>query len=258
VPFCPNVQVAAVQTASVDAATGRGAWWLDERAHAGAEHLDRAFVASFDRKSGYEPTEDVEALVAQGIGTDSVVVDLGAGTGTFAIAGAAVWRHVVAVDVSPAMTAALRRRVDDAGARNVTVVDAGFLSYEHDGPPVDAVFTRNALHQLPDFWKGIALQRIASLLRPGGVLRLRDLVFDFAPDQADERIESWLAGAVDDSAVGYTRDELAAHVRTEFSTYSWLLDAMLDRTGFDVVERSFRRHAYGTYSALRRNPESSA
>ena len=52
--------------------------------------------------------------------------------------------------------------------------------------------------------------------------------------------------------LGYTHEELAAHVRTEFSTYSWLLDVMLDRTGFDVVERSFRRHAYGTYTALRR------
>jgi len=236
----------------------RTAWWLDERAHAGAEHLEPAFVASFDRKSGYDPREDVDAIVAQGIDTDSVVVDLGAGTGTFAIAAAPVCSRVVAVDVSPAMTATLRRRVDEADARNVTVVDAGFLSYEHDGPPVDAVFTRNALHQLPDFWKGIALQRIASLLRPGGVLRLRDLVFDFAPDEADERVESWLAGAVDDPALGYTHDELAAHVRTEFSTYSWLLDVMLDRTGFDVVERSFRRHAYGTYTALLRNPQSSA
>ena len=251
-PFCPNVQAAAVQTASMDAAAGRTAWWLDERAHAGAEHLDASFVAGFDRKSGYDPSEDIDALVAHGIDANSLVVDLGAGTGTFAVAAAAVSARVIAIDVSPAMTAVLRRRVEEADVRNVTVVDAGFLSYEHDGPLVDAVFTRNALHQLPDFWKGIALERIASLLRPGGVLRLRDLVFDFAPDEADERVESWIAGAVDDPVLGYTHEELAAHVRTEFSTYSWLLDVMLDRTGFDVVERSFRRHAYGTYTALRR------
>jgi len=252
VPFSPNVQAAAVQTAPMDGATGRGAWWLDERAHAGPEHLDPGFVAGYDRKSGYDATEDVDALVGRGIGADSTVVDLGAGTGTFTLAAASVCREVVAVDVSPAMTAVLRRRVDDGGIRNVTVVDAGFLSYEHDGPPVDAVFTRNTLHQLPDFWKAIALQRVASMLRPGGVLRLRDLVFDFDPGQADERVNAWCAGAVDDPTMGYTRDELATHVRTEFSTYSWLLDAMLDRTGFDVVERSFRRDAYGTYTALRR------
>jgi hypothetical protein len=98
----------------------------------------------------------------------------------------------------------------------------------------------------------VALDRIAGLLRPGGVLRLRDLVYDFGPAEAEARIEAWLAGAVDDPAVGWTAAELAHHVRSEFSTYAWLLEPMLDRCGFDVVERSFRRAAYGTYTCLRR------
>jgi hypothetical protein len=45
---------------------------------------------------------------------------------------------------------------------------------------------------------------------------------------------------------------LDEHVRSEFSTYSWLLDSMLDRTGFDILERTFRRSAYGTYTCRRR------
>lgn len=53
---------------------------------------------------------------------------------------------------------------DDA----IEVVEAGLLSYEHAGTLVDAVHTRNALHQLPDAFKAIALHRIARLLRPGG------------------------------------------------------------------------------------------
>ncbi len=36
----------------------------------------------------------------------------------------------------------------------IECVRAEFLSCEHSGPPADAVFTRNAVHQLPDFWKG--------------------------------------------------------------------------------------------------------
>jgi len=59
-------------------------------------------------------------------------------------------------------------------------------------------------------------------------------------------------GAVDDPAVGWTAGELAHHVRTELSTFAWLLDAMLDRCGFEVVERTFRRSAYGTYTCVRR------
>ena len=226
-------------------------WWLDETAHAGREHLDPAYVAGYERKAGFDPTDDVETLQAHGLGPDSTVIDLGAGTGSFAVAAAAHCGHVIAVDVSPAMTAALRARVANLGLGNVTVVDGGFLSYEHRGDPVDFVFTRNALHQIPDFWKGVALARTASFLRPEGILRLRDLVFDFAPADAEERIEAWMAGAVTDPAVGWTADELAEHVRGEFSTYSWLLDLMLERTGFEILDRSFRRSAYGTYTARR-------
>jgi SAM-dependent methyltransferase len=227
-------------------------WWLDERAHAGAEHLDATYVSGYDRKAGYDPAEDVEALRRHGLGRGSSVLDLGAGTGTFACAVAPWCARVVAVDVSPAMAAALRDRVAGLGLANVRVIEAGFLSYEQEGEPVDFVFTRNALHQVPDFWKAIALHRIAGLLRPGGVLRLKDLAYDFEPGEADQRIEAWLAGAVDDPARGYTAADLAQHVRSEFSTWSWLLDALLDRTGFDVVERSYRRGAYGTYTCVRR------
>ena len=61
-----------------------------------------------------------------------------------------------------------------------------------------------------------------------------------------------MSGAVTDPAIGWTAEELAEHLRGEFSTYSWLLDAMLERTGFEVVERTFRRSVYGAYTCLRR------
>jgi SAM-dependent methyltransferase len=230
----------------------RPKWWLDEIAHAGPEHLDAGYVAGYERKAGFDPTEDIEVLTEHGLGPDTTVLDLGAGPGTFAVAIAPLCRSVVAVDVSPAMVAVLRDRVDQLGLANVTVVEAGFLSYEHECDPVDIVYTRNALHQLPDFWKGIALARIASWLRPGGILRLRDLAFDFDPADADDHIDQWMAGAVTDPAKGYTPAELAEHVETEHSTYSWLLDLLLARTGFETLTRSYRRGAYATYTCRRR------
>src|SRR5689334_5123395 len=160
-------------------------WMIDELAYAGPEHLDAAFVAGFDRKQGYpDPAEDLDALAAQGLGADSAVVDLGTGTGQFA--------RVTAVDVSPAMLDLLRERAADAGLGNLDCVRAGFLSYSHAGPPADAVYTRHALHQLPDFWKALALDRIARMLRPGGVLRLRDLIYDFRPAQTEEGCRNWV------------------------------------------------------------------
>jgi hypothetical protein len=56
-------------------------WWLDERAHAGQEHLDAGYVAGYDRKAGFDPTEDVEVLRQRDLGPDSLVVDLGRARG---------------------------------------------------------------------------------------------------------------------------------------------------------------------------------
>jgi len=158
---------------------------IDELAHAGPEHLDPAFVAGYDRKQGYpDPAADLAAFEAHGLDGTSAVVDLGAGSGQFALPAARRFGHVTAVDVSPAMVSLIRERAAAAGLANLDCVRAGFLSYEHSGAPADGVYTRNALHQLPDFWKALALDRIALTLRPGGVLRLRDLIYDFRPDQA--------------------------------------------------------------------------
>jgi ubiquinone/menaquinone biosynthesis C-methylase UbiE len=223
-------------------------WWLDEAAHAGHEHLDPDYVAGYEAKAGYDPSDDIEVLLRHGLDEQSVVVDLGAGTGRFTVEAARRCGRVIAVDVSPAMVAALHDRVRAAGLDNVSIVQAGFLSYQHEGDPVDFVFTRNALHQIPDFWKGIALDRIASMLRPGGIMRLRDLVFDFEPSEADQRIAAWMAGAVDDPAKGWTAAELAEHVRLEHSTYSWLFEPMLQRTGFQILDKAYVRNAYGEFT----------
>ena len=140
------------------------AWMIDELAHAGDEHLDAAFVAGYDRKQGRpDPAPDIAELRARGLDATSVVVEFGAGTGQFAIPAARVFGRVVAVDVSPAMVGHLRGRA----TAGLTVVRAGFLSYEHTGPTADGVYTRHALHQLPDFWKALALHRIAGIAAPG-------------------------------------------------------------------------------------------
>jgi ubiquinone/menaquinone biosynthesis C-methylase UbiE len=223
-------------------------WMLDETAHAGPEHLDPAFVAGYDRKQGFPPVDADLAVLREHGALGPTVVDLGTGTGRFAVAAAAHCRRVVAVDVSPAMLAHLRATT----LPNVELVPAGFLSYEHTGAPADAVHTRNALHQLPDFWKGVALDRIARILRPGGVLRLHDLVYDFTPAEAPELFRLWFAGAATDPAVGYTAEDYAVHIRTEHSTYRWLLEPLLDAAGFDIVDAAFDRRLYGTYTCVRR------
>jgi SAM-dependent methyltransferase len=218
---------------------------FDERAHAGPEHLDPGYVAAYDAKAQADVDADLELLRRAGLGPATTLVDLGAGTGLLAAAAAPHCLRVVAVDPSPAMAAAAR-------ARGVEAVEAGFLTYEHEGERPRLVHTRNALHHLPDFWKGIALARIHDLLEADGMLVLRDIVYSFEPAEADGRLEAWFAGAAATPEEGWTRAELEEHVRSEFSTYAWLLEALLEHTGFEIVDAGRRRGAYATYVCRRR------
>jgi ubiquinone/menaquinone biosynthesis C-methylase UbiE len=230
----------------------RPAWYRDEAAHGGPEHLDPDYVAGYDAKAGVDLEEELALLHAHGLGPETILVDLGAGTGALAFAAAPSCRGVVAVDPSPAMLAAARERRDSDGVANVDLVQAGFLTYEHQGEPPQLVYTRNALHHLPDFWKGLALARVHDLLAPGGTLVLRDFVYSFEPRDAELQIGSWLARAVPTAAEGWTRAELEEHVRTEHSTFAWLLEPLLEHAGFAVGEARHRSGVYATYVCVAR------
>jgi ubiquinone/menaquinone biosynthesis C-methylase UbiE len=224
----------------------------DELKGAGPEHLDGSYVAAFDRKSAFDPAPDLAVLTAHGFGASSIVLDFGAGTGEFAIAASRICRRVMAIDVSPAMLELLRRKIAEQHVANVEVVLQGFLTYEHQGDPADFVFSKNALHHLPDFWKALALERIAAVMKKGGLFRLRDLVYSFAPKERTRVIESWLSSAPADAAEGWTREELEAHIREEFSTYSWLLEAMLLRAGFEIREATYTDNkVFAAYTCVR-------
>lgn len=234
----------------------RDPWMIDELAHAGPEHLDPAFVAGFEYKSGYGrqggPDPDNDLAEFHRYGQTGTLVDLGAGTGRLALAAAPHFRRVIAVDVSPAMVEFMRGRTMEAGLSNVECVHAGFLSYEHDGAPADVVHTRNALHQLPDFWKALALQRISGMLRPGGVLRIHDLIYDFHPSEAGEVFGRWLERAVTDPEEGYTAQDLAEHIRTEHSALRWLFEPMLEAAGFTIDTAEFYGQVFGAYTCVKR------
>jgi len=83
------------------------------------------------------------------------------------------------------------------------------------------------------------------------VLRLRDLIFDFQPAEAEAVLDGWLDGAVEDPSRGYTREDFAEHLRTEFSTFRWLLEPMLAAAGFTIVAAGFEGSIYGAYTCVK-------
>lgn len=226
-------------------------WLLDELASAGRENVDAAHVERYDGKMDAQAAREVELLRSLGLDSTSVVVDLGAGTGQFATAVAPHCRRVVAVDVSPVMRERLRRKSDEARLENIDIVAAGFLTYEHEGEPADVVYSRYALHHLPDFWKVRALQRVRSTLRTGGIFRLWDVVYSFDPSDADARVEAWCAPHGDDVDGDWARWEMEEHVRDEHSTYSWLLESMFDRTGLTIERAEYSDDGFDARYVLR-------
>lgn len=217
------------------AGAGRG-WLLDELSSAGRENLVAGHVARYDDKEDASAIAELRLCQELGLDRESTVLDMGAGTGQFAIAAAAVCERVIAVDVSPIMLARLQAKIAEAALSNIELVQAGFLTYQHQGPPADLVYSRYALHHLPDAWKALALVRLRRALRAGGVLRLWDVVYSFDPSEAEDRLEAWCASAGEDVEQDWSRAELEEHVRDEHSTYSWLLEPMIERAGLEIED----------------------
>ncbi|HEV7733516.1 MAG TPA: class I SAM-dependent methyltransferase [Candidatus Binatia bacterium] len=211
-------------------------------------------MSRYDAKEDARAAAEVAVLQRAGLTSASVVVEIGVGTGQLAIAVAPVCARVIAVDVSPVMLERLRAKVAAARSGNVDIVQAGFLTYEHRGRPADVVYSRYALHHLPDFWKAVALARMHAMLRPGGVLRLWDVVYGFDPVEATDRIEAWCATVGTTVEAAWSRDELEEHVRDEHSTFTWLLEPMMRRVGFAVEEAEYSADGIFAKYILRRSP----
>lgn len=226
-------------------------WYPNEVALAGRENLDMEHVARYDLKMDSSAEAEVSILKRHGLTAQSTVIEIGAGTGQFTVEVARACAHVVAVDVSPPMLGHLKEKLLAHGLTNVTLVNAGFLSYVHPGSPADFVYSRYALHHLPDFWKAIALDRMCKLLSPGGICRLWDVVYDFNPAEATERIEAWCSqgGARVDEE--WSRDEFEEHIRDEHSTFRWLLEPMIHRAGFDILEVKYTAETFDAEYILR-------
>ncbi|MFB6201758.1 MAG: class I SAM-dependent methyltransferase [Halorhabdus sp.] len=158
----------------------------------GKEHVDPQQVAQYDEKIPFGPAEEIELLRVHGLSDTDTVVDFGSGTGVFPIAVAEHCAFVVGVDVSETMVDTARKKATKAGVGNVDFIHDGVVRYTHDGAPASFVFSKNALHHLPDFWKVEGIKTVGETLESGGIFRLHYLVYSFDPEDSHEKIEAWL------------------------------------------------------------------
>ena len=224
-------------------------WYYDDSRHVGIDFSSPAQVATYDARQRSTDSAAAQLLDELGVSADHVLVDLGCGTGVLACQAALAGCTVHAIDISAGMLAATQERAAALNAENLHVQRAGFLSFSLPGASVDFVTTQYALHHLNDFWKLVALQRIAAALKPGGMLLLRDVVFSCHPTELRETVDAWLRWMQDER--GYSRQENATHVREEHSTFSWVMEGLLERAGFRILSAKYARGVYATYIAQR-------
>lgn len=147
----------------------------------GDSHADRLDSFYRGQASGYDAFRQRllrgrEELVARlPLLPGTVWVDLGGGTGAnLAMAANRLpdIEHAYLVDLCPSLAQVARRRVADAGWKNVSVAEADATTFVPPGGHADVVTFSYALTMIPDWFR--AIDQALAILRPGGTLGVVD------------------------------------------------------------------------------------
>ena len=209
-------------------------WQYDENVQVGIDYQDISNVQTYDEEMA--KFRDVEKEATDIIKTiclekDHSLLEIGTGTGHFAIEAARHCDNVYAIDISPTMIDYAKQKAQTMGIDNILFIQSGFLSYEHDKASFDAIVSNIAFHHLPDFWKMVALKRIYQLLKKGGTFYLHDVIFSFPIEEYASKIDDWIDSMEETVGVDFAK-EAEMHIKDEYSTFDWIIEEMLHKSGF--------------------------
>lgn len=106
----------------------RPKWWYEETKSAGVDYTSAELVQRYDdmhqRFRDYEKNSEAIINLLK-LDVNSTVIDMGAGTGAFALHAAKHCRKVYAVDVSEDMLEYCRTKGEEAGLRNIVYCHGG-------------------------------------------------------------------------------------------------------------------------------------
>ena len=222
----------------------------DEFRHFGVDFANQDEVEAYDTKQGTTVEGEAQLVSELGLLPEHTVLEFGCGTGCFAIAAARRCRKVHVVDISKAMLAYTASRATDLGLTHLETHHAGFLTYDHTDSPVDWIVTKFAFHHLPDAWKAVALTKMYYVLAEGGRLFLKDVVFSFPPSEHAAHTQHWIDSQTKDD--GFTKEQFESHIRDEYSTFGFVMEALLTYSGFEMLKAEYPGPMYAQYVCKKR------
>lgn len=221
-------------------------WQYDESNHPGEDFdIEAKIYDDKVRKFRDIRKENEELLSILNLQPDQTVLEIGAGTGEFALAAARHCLKVTAVDTSQGMLRLAENKARSMGIENIEFIQSGFLTYDCK-EPVDVAVSLMSLHYLPDFWKQIALFRLSKLTKEGAKLLIKDSVYSFDIADYVEFFNCGLSRMA--SSVGNdSADWAASHIKEEHSTLNWIMEGMIKRAGFRIERSDYMLGVHATY-----------
>jgi putative AdoMet-dependent methyltransferase len=235
-------------------AGGDPKWRYDERKSCGTKFNSLMCARKYDKQHqkfrDYQK-ECREIIALLDLNSQRTVMDMGCGTGAFAINAARYFRKVYAVDISDTMLRFARKKAARAKLNNIDFFQGGFLTHQHCAEPVDAVVSVLVLHHLPDFWKLVGLRRLGRMLKTSGKLYLSDVIYSFDVEHYETRFDGFIQ-----SAVGCVGDDMKkgmeGHFSQEYSTFGWIMEDILDKAGFAIETADYKDDFFAAYLCSKR------
>jgi ubiquinone/menaquinone biosynthesis C-methylase UbiE len=209
-------------------------WFYDESKHAGVNYASIEFIQQYDENHSKfrNFTQEAEEIIdALHLTTKSIVADIGCGTCAITHHIAQKVKKIYAIDISRSMLDYARQKYN--AIHNIEYIHSGFLGLNAHSLNVDAVYTKMALHHLPDFWKQVALNNISSITKPGGRLLYEDVIFSGDIESIEHNIDQWINQFKQQTGEEFAK-EVEIHVKEEFSTFDWVIENMLQKAGYNI------------------------
>ena len=153
--------------------------------------FERVSVDWDDMRSSFYNAGVIDALIEHAaVGSDSMVVDVGTGTGFVAAGLAPVAAAVVGVDNSPAMLAVAADNLAALGLGNVELREGEVDALGLLADSADAAVANMVLHHALD--PAAMLSEMARVVRPGGMVAVTDEVQHGYEWMRTEQADVWL------------------------------------------------------------------